>query len=246
MRPSTTFALLRTAGALQLLPRLLPLSDSAAIASTHFFSSTANWLVPGHVLCGRYPGSCPSRPVGVDVARERMAQLRGKGGVSTFVCLQDELPAQDSAWPPEGIVGPQSNNAVSLQTEPFLPYRHDAGADARFVHFPIVDLSVAPSLERLDALVFDLASRVHGGEVCYIHCWGGRGRTGLVAACLLGALYREVGAEESLERVQAYCRLREPESRCLSPETEEQKRQVREWYEWVKGGSVRVARPRGG
>lgn len=34
-----------------------------------------------------------------------------------------------------------------------------------------------------------------------MHCWGGRGRAGLVGACLLAALYG-LGAEEALERVQ--------------------------------------------
>ena len=30
-----------------------------------------------------------------------------------------------------------------------------------------------------------LRRRVETGEKLYLHCWGGRGRTGLVAACLL-------------------------------------------------------------
>jgi hypothetical protein len=34
-----------------------------------------------------------------------------------------------------------------------------------------------------------------------VHCWGGRGRAGLVGACLLAQLYG-LGAEEALERVQ--------------------------------------------
>lgn len=97
---------------------------------------------------------------------------------------------------------------------------------------------MAESLEDLGALVLDLARRVSKGEGVYLHCWGGRGRTGLVAACLLGALYSEMEAEEALQRVQQYYDLREPERGGLSPETEEQKQQVREWF--------RVHRLRGG
>jgi protein-tyrosine phosphatase len=109
-------------------------------------------------------------------------------------------------------------------------------------HFGIPDRSVAPSLEALDAAVFDLRRRVLNGDWLYLHCWGGRGRTGLVAACLLGALYKElVDAEEALDRVQTYYNLREE---GLSPETEEQKEQVRDWFRWIKGGAVRVARKR--
>ena len=67
-----------------------------------------------------------------------------------------------------------------------------------------------------------------------------------MAACLLGALYDElVDADEALERVQSYYRLREKGG--FSPETEEQKEQVevRDWYRRVKGGEVRVAKRRG-
>ena len=61
---------------------------------------------------------------------------------------------------------------------------------------------------------------------------------------MLGALYDElVDADEALERVQSYYRLREKGG--FSPETEEQKEQVRDWYRWVKGGEVRMAKRRG-
>ena len=94
--------------------------------------------------------------------------------MSTFVCLQSELPPQDASWP-DGGVGGQSNNAPDAQTAPFLPYREAAGSDASFLYFGIPDLSVAESLKRLDDLVADLAGRVARGEGLYLHCWGGRG-----------------------------------------------------------------------
>lgn len=74
----------------------------------------------------------------------------------------------------------------------------------------------------------------------YLHCWGGRGRTGLIAACLLGALYGDMDAEQALARVQCYYDLRQPlgrdfsAARKLSPETEEQKNQVRDWYSFKR------------
>ena len=46
-----TFAALGVA-----LPPLIDLSDAAALAPFKF-SPTANWLVPGRVLLGRYPTS---------------------------------------------------------------------------------------------------------------------------------------------------------------------------------------------
>lgn len=71
----------------------------------------------------------------------------------------------------------------------------------------------------------------------FIHCWAGRGRTGLIAACLLGKLYPEVGAEQALNRVDAYYRCRGTVAvgkTCrVSPETEEQEDQVRLFFEKV-------------
>ena len=53
---------------------------------------------------------------------------------------------------------------------------------------------------RLDDLLPDLQARLAAGESVYLHCWGGRGRAGLVGACLLGRAYG-LSAEEALERV---------------------------------------------
>ena len=64
------------------------------------------------------------------------------------------------------------------------------------MHYGLSDRSVAESLETLDEIVCDLVQRVEGGDKLYIHCWGGRGRTGLVSACLLGALYGDIDAEQ--------------------------------------------------
>ena len=76
-----------------------------------------------------------------------------------------------------------------------------------------------------------------------VHAQGGRGRTGLVAACLLGALY-PIDAEAALERVHSGYLLREPDKGGASPETDEQREQVRDWFYWVRGRGVRVARRR--
>lgn len=58
-------------------------------------------------------------------------------------------------------------------------------------------------MDRLRCLlqVEDLAQRLLGGERVYLHCWGGRGRSGLVSTCLLAYLFG-VSATEALQRVQ--------------------------------------------
>ena len=55
-------------------------------------------------------------------------------------------------------------------------------------------------LGRLLELLTDLEARLARGESVYVHCWGGRGRAGLVAACFLQHAYG-ISGEEALQRI---------------------------------------------
>jgi hypothetical protein len=212
--------------------------DDPQLAKEHAFSRDASWLIPGYVLCGSYPGASPGRASDNGL----LSQVRA-AGVSTFVCLQDELPPQDAPWPADGV--PNLSDRAKWAAGNFLSYREAAGPDASFVHIPLPDRSVAESLDALDDIVCGLRRRIEAGEKLYLHCWGGRGRTGLIAACLLGALYGDLDAAQALERVQCYYDLRQPlgrgggswkdyPTRKLSPETDEQNNQVRDWYSFKR------------
>lgn len=225
------------------LPRLAPPSDARAFAASHAFSRAANWLVPGRVLCGHYPGACPSRPASDDEVRERLGEVRD-AGVCTFVCLQDEVPAQDAYWP-EGGVEKRSERAP-WATGNFQNYRRlmpppssgdGGGEEARYVHHKLPDMSVAETLNDLDGIVSCCVGRIRSGANLYLHCWGGRGRTGLIAACVLGALYPELDADAALDRVQAAYLLRGMDDK-RSPETEEQRSQVRDWFSYKREARV--------
>lgn len=82
---------------------------------------------------------------------------------------------------------------------------------------------------------------------------GGKGRSGLVSACILMKLYPDLTVEDALEYVDLFCGVRQwsklsidrdekeaTEERKMewwrgrSPETEEQREQVREFYEWIR------------
>ena len=91
-------------------------------------------------------------------------------------------------------------------------------------------MEAVDDVKELRGLVYSLAERVRAGEVLYVHCWGGKGRAGLVCACLLAYLYN-IGAEEALVRTQVYCSLRNQGvgASIHSPETEAQKQQVRDF-----------------
>ncbi|MBN1681809.1 MAG: dual specificity protein phosphatase family protein [Anaerolineae bacterium] len=132
---------------------------------------------------------------------EHMAQNRINrllaAGVTTFIDLTEQ-----------GEVSPYA---------PWLP-RH-----VRHVRFDIPDMDV-PS----DRLMIDILNTLDGalarGEVPYVHCLGGIGRTGTVIGCFL--VRHGLSGQEALDEI---IRLRD--GRLNSPQTDEQARMIRTWTE---------------
>ena len=92
------------------------------------------------------------------------------------------------------------------------------------------ELFDVPDLPELEALVLELRRRLMSGEVIYIHCRGGHGRTGTVAVPLVASLF-----DSTVEAVEAYINRVTVESRASDkraaargipielPETDEQR-----------------------
>jgi len=234
-------------------PALVPLNDDYERCAT--FGDFANWLLPGSVMVGRYPYCEKSRCTSKAKGELQLTKII-ETGISTFVCLQAEIPAQSqlslagkdgflpyrstaeliksSQSPPPGMETMMGLRNPTLNK--FLPDKKRAPPSYQsqapsytldFMHFPIVDLSV-PSAAELATLVQDLADRVIKGEKIYIHCWGGRGRAGTVGACLLGKLYG-LSADEAIARVQRAFITRGDTKYDRSPETDEQHALVRSY-----------------
>jgi len=180
----------------------LPLVENSMQGPT----DTSNWVVKGLVLCGEYPGKSDDR-VHVNTLTTFM-----RIGITTYVCLQEELEL--------------------VKLSHFRPYFDDyhkmvaqEGKNmAYFLQFPIEDGGEASNDSELLAFVEGLVGRIKTGEKLYIHCWAGRGRTGIVVACLLGILY-SLPAGEALQRTNLYFHHR---SICFgdSPEYYPQRMQV--------------------
>lgn len=68
-----------------------------------------------------------------------------------------------------------------------------------------------------------MTGELRAGEKLYVHCWGGRGRSGMVGATLLARLYG-ITADEALSRVQRAfdCRAALGGESHKVPETDEQ------------------------
>lgn len=95
--------------------------------------------------------------------------------------------------------------------------------------FAIRDVSIPASPELTIAALDAIDGHLAAGRTVYVHCWGGVGRTGTIIGCWL-ARHGEPG-DAALERLQELWQSN-PKSRTRqSPETDEQRRYVRDWRE---------------
>src|SRR5262245_51824897 len=67
----------------------------------------------------------------------------------------------------------------------FVEFARVRGIEVRL--FPIGDFSTPDSISAFALLIDEIISTARSGRAVAIHCWAGRGRTGLVAACTLVA-----------------------------------------------------------
>jgi len=89
--------------------------------------------------------------------------------------------------------------------------------EIKFVSFPIPDMQVPPSSERVSKVIATVSAELSEGRNVFIHCRQGIGRTGLISACLL--LKSGWTAQNAMEHLSA--------ARGLPvPETDEQRRWI--------------------
>jgi protein-tyrosine phosphatase len=93
---------------------------------------------------------------------------------------------------------------------------HDNGV--KFLSFPIGDRSVPASLSEFDGLIDSVTEYLSEGKAVVIHCWGGVGRSSVIAACVL--------VRYGLSADDAFRRIEESRGRQV-PDTAEQ----RQWVE---------------
>lgn len=119
------------------------------------------WVVAGRMMAGCYPGHALE-----EVARRQLGRLID-AGLLCFVDLMEEAPR---GAPPY---------------EPMLrALAAERGVEVERVRLPIEDHGV-PGDAELASLEALIAERLRAGTGVYLHCWGGRGRTGVVAGVAL-------------------------------------------------------------
>ncbi len=167
-----------------------------------------SYWVAERLLAGCYPGD--RHP---EQAREKVAAILG-AGVTHFVSLMEV-------------------DEVGHAGEPFAPYdalAREAASDRapEFARHPIRDLSIPTVAEMRAALDRIDAIRAAGGTA-YIHCWGGRGRTGTAVACWL-VRHGHAAPADAVARLQTLLGP-SPHLFAQTPETDEQRAFVAAWKE---------------
>lgn len=196
------------------LSNSIPTSDDLFIPSCYekpgngSVRGFSNWVVPRRLMVGQYPGPSPE-PDGppLKACQSHLELLVKEYNVRTFCSLQSEIPAQTDVdeWPVEGVfLEPYLRKDFP---HPFVPYFpmvqciSNKSNSPKFLHFPILDLST-PDSNSLLGLLETLLDEMMAERSIYLHCWGGRGRAGLTAACLLSLLYPEHDLNSILDWIQ--------------------------------------------
>jgi hypothetical protein len=152
-----------------------------------------NWLIPGLVLVGSYPAPADYDPEEADHYIMSLLQA----DIDTFVCLNDEYGKNPDHYAYAELEGDDRlYDAIGL---PGLS--RDFNKDRDFIHMPVKDMNTGDST-KIKELCKNLKQKICEGKHIYIHCTGGHGRTGTIAAILLYLLYPTITAEQALEYVQ--------------------------------------------
>lgn len=93
---------------------------------------------------------------------------------------------------------------------------------------PIQDLST-PRTEFMVEILDRIDQAISQDKPVYVHCWGGKGRTGTVVGCYL-ARHGKASGEDVITKIREL-RKNEPTSYQRSPETDRQRIMVTNWHE---------------
>lgn len=168
-------------------------------------SARSYWGVPGKILAGFYPGD--RDPV---VAANKLNALLNCG--VTHICSLMEPWETDHAGRPFEDYRPV-----------FIKVARERGLPVGMLHHPIKD-GGTPALSGMADTLDEMDAVLYRGGLVYLHCWGGRGRTGTVLGCRL-ARHGEADPLARLAYLTSEVRTHFPRV----PETTGQRQFVRNW-----------------
>ena len=172
------------------------------------------WVVPGKLLAGYYPGDLDTLKM-----EKKLKRLLG-AGIRYIINLMEENERK------QGDPFPSIEDAL-------LRYAKRVGINITCVRRPIKDFT-APTPEYIRNILDEIDDAVSQGKGVYVHCWGGKGRTGTVVGCYL-ARHGYAQGQDVFDLIRKL-RRNDPELYRPSPETPEQRDMVTNWREGAKQG----------
>jgi hypothetical protein len=169
------------------------------------------WIVPGQVLGSGFPGTQD-----MEETMDKLSSLVAMG-VRLIVNLQEVDEAGAGGMPFPDYV--PLLEAVCSQVKRPAP---------RVVRLPIQDYGI-PTRQRMREILDEVLGAQKRGETVLVHCWGGHGRTGTVAGCLLRELEVGLTGEEALGRIAKARAHDEYLAEKRAPQTPAQMDFVRTW-----------------
>ncbi len=186
----------------------LHISSSEALDQPILPYSRSYWAQPGKLLAGFYPGNRNSV-----IADQKLRGLLN----CRISCAINLMEA----------------NETNHMGTPFVPYEHRItamgithGLTISIRRFPIMDRSV-PTIAYMREILDYIDTAIEAGEIVYLHCWGGIGRTGTVIGCHL--VRHRIASPENVMQVMTKLTEHDRKSFRHTPETEEQRCFVTKW-----------------
>lgn len=168
----------------------------------------AYWVVPGKLLAGCYPGD-PDR---AEATKKLTAMI--DYGIVLYLNLMEE---REVNWYGQAFV-PYEDQLAQIAAE--------RGRTVRCMRLPIRDYGIVSRL-MMQRILDEIDTSLDRHEGAYVHCLGGKGRTGLVVGCYLARHGLATGSSifPVIQELRKHARF----SHHPSPESEAQREMVRSW-----------------
>ncbi len=159
------------------------------------------WVIPNLLMAGEHPSNYDENET------RRRIQALIRCGISSFIDLTTHEDTKPSY---AGILSAEADEYLKI---------------VKYANFPIRDFEVS-SEEQMAKILDAIDAEVDLYHPVYVHCYAGRGRTGMVVGCYL--VRHGLQPKEALQRI-AELRANIPSSWARSPEADKQVEFVLNW-----------------